>query len=162
MAINPSTGSGWKDSYTLTDKEDQQFEGIEKNGYFLEDIIISKENHKFHPIYNRQGKIVELYAAISNQSIGIQTYYLNHQIGMTHILKPESAVITEQFDSSLNLHLNKNMTYYILINDPKISISTANHGIVPRLFRILKKRADAEHTFIIIKVKHQLIFHNNR
>ena len=63
MAINQSTGSGWKDSsYTLTDTGDQLFEGLEKNGYFLEDIIISKENHKFHPIYNRQGKIVELYA----------------------------------------------------------------------------------------------------
>ena len=45
MAINPSTGSGWKDSYTSTDTG-EQFEGIEKNGYFLEDIIFSKENHK--------------------------------------------------------------------------------------------------------------------
>ena len=127
---------------------------VMKNGYSAQDIIISKENHTFQPIY-RQGKIVELFATSSNQSVDIQTYYLNNLFALAHILNPKSdGVIGNEASSTLDLHLNNSVSNIILINDPKIAITTSNHGIVPRLFVILEKGGD--NTFLILKVKSEL------
>ena len=124
---------------------------VEKNGYYARDIFSSKGNSTFKPI-NKQGKIDRLFKASSNQSIEIQTFYLGNLMGMVHILKPKAGVIGKEFASSLTFHLNNNMSYYLLINDPNISITNMNHGIVPKLFATLIKPAKAEHTFLIIKV----------
>ena len=153
LASNPSTGSGWKDS-NMTGDQMFEWNEVMKNGYSAQDIIISKENHTFQPIY-RQGKIVELFATSSNQSVDIQTYYLNNLFALAHILNPKSdGVIGNEASSTLDLHLNNSVSNIILINDPKIAITTSNHGIVPRLFVILEKGGD--HTFIILKVKSEL------
>ena len=156
MASNPSTGSGWKDTNL---KGDKMFEWNEvmKNGYSVQDIIIANENHTFQPIY-RQDKIVELFAASLNQSIDIQTYFLSNRFALAHILKPKSGIIGNQADSTLHLYLNNSLSNIILINDPKVAITTANHGIVPRLFVTLEKGAD--HTYLILKVKPGLFFTN--
>ena len=114
-------------------------------------IFISKENSTFKPKY-RQGKIEGLFKASSNQVIEMHTYYLSNLMGMVHILKPKAGVIGKDMQSSLNLHLNNNMSYYLLINDPNIAITTMNHGIVPRLFTTLIKPNKAERTYLIIKV----------
>ena len=131
---------------------------VMKNGYSVQDIIIAKENHTFQPIY-RQDKIVELFAASLNQSIDIQTYFLSNLFALVHILKPKSEIIGNQADSTLHLYLNNSLSYNILINDPKIAITTSNHGIVPRLFVILEKGAD--HSYLILKVKPELFFTND-
>ena len=153
LASNPSTGSGWKDS-NMTGDQMFEWNEVMKNGYSAQDIIISKENHTFQPIY-RQGKIVKLFATSSNQSVDIQTYYLNNLFALAHIVNPKSdGVIGNEASSTLDLHLNNSVSNIILINDPKIAITTSNHGIVPRLFVILEKGGD--NTFLILKVKSEL------
>ena len=151
MSANPSTGSGWKDNHWLNRTYHQMFDSteIEKNGYYVQDILISKENSTLKPI-SREGNIIELFEASSNRSIEIQSYYLNNLMGMVHILKPKSGVIGKDLESSLNLQLNNSVSHYILICDPKIAITTANHGIVPKLFVILQKGSGK--SFLMFKV----------
>ena len=75
MSANPSTGSGWKDNHWLNRTDDQMFDWteIEKNGYYVQDILILKENSTLNPT-SRQGNIIELFEASSNRSIEIQSY----------------------------------------------------------------------------------------
>ena len=128
--MNPSTTSGWKINNCVLEKNDQLFKCMEKNAYFVRDILISKEN-QFKPVYEKD-RIVRLFSDATNQSIEIQTYYVTNSNGLAHILKPEAGVITKNISTTLNIDLNMNMSYFVLISDPKISIPSVMTDTLPR------------------------------
>ena len=139
-ALNPSSASGWKSTNCVKEKNDTLLDCMEDNAYFVRDILISKENHKFQPVYKKD-KIVGLFSAASNQSVEIQTYYVANANGLTHIFKPEAGVITQNLSSTFKIHLNMNMTYFLLIGDPKVSIPSAMSDAVPRMLVQVDKGA---------------------
>ena len=128
--------SGWKTSNCI--KDDNIFACIEENGYSAQDILVSKEIDKFKPIF-KNGKIVELFAAASNQSIKLQKYYLNNNNVMVHVLRAEYGIISNNYATTFGLHLNNSLNYFIIIHDPKIAITTSMTGIIPRFFVVLEK-----------------------
>ena len=137
-ATNPSSTSGWKSTNCVKETNDALLDCMEANAYFVRDILISKENHKFQPVYKKD-KIVGLFTAATNQSINIKTYYVANSNGLVHIFKADAGVITKNLSSTLNIHLNKNMSYFLLINDPKVSIPTAMSDTVSRLLETIEE-----------------------
>ena len=95
---------------------------IEENAYHTNDIFVSnQDNLKFNPIY-KNNKIVELFAATSNESIKIKSYYFNGINAIVNSLKVQPGIIATKFhvdpeagviskDSTLQLNLNNNISY---------------------------------------------------
>ena len=131
-ALNPSSAAGWKSNNCITESKDELFDCMEENAYFIHDILISKENHKFQPVYKKD-KIVGLFAAATNQSVEIQTYYVANSNGLVHILQAKPGVITKNSPTTINIYLNSSVSYFIVINDPKVSIPSGMPDTVPRL-----------------------------
>ena len=150
-AVNPLSGTGWKNTNCVKETEDKLLDCMEDNAYFVRDILISNEKHKFQPIYKKE-KIVELFAAATNQSVEIQSYYVANSNGLVHIFKAKAGVITKNVSSTLNIHLNMNMNYFLLINDPKVSIPSAMSDTVPRLINQIEEGAGIIQLNIKVKV----------
>ena len=103
---------------------------MEDNAYLVQDILISKDMGKFQPVYEKD-RIVGLFSSTTNQSVEIQTYYLDSN-GLPHIFKPEAGVITKYVSSTLHIDLNMNLSYFLVVNDPKLHIPSAMTDIVLR------------------------------
>ena len=131
--------------------EELFFKCINENAYFARDILILKETHKFKPIYT-EGNISKLFAASQNRSIDIQPFYVSNMTGLSHVFTADPGVLTKDLFSTLNLYLDNNQAYFITINDPKISVTTAFSDIVPKIFFTLEKAEKAEITTLYIKV----------
>ena len=112
VAFNPSTGSPWKSNNCAieTETKNQLINCMEDNAYLVQDILISKDIDKFQPVYEKD-KIVGLFSSATNQSVEIQTYYLDTN-GLPHIFKPEAGVITKYVSSTLHIDLNMNLSYF--------------------------------------------------
>ena len=113
------------------------------------DFLVLKDNDGFNPVY-KNGKIVELFAAASKQSINVKLFYIDNVTGIATILRVDSGVISKNYLSTLNLNLNNTMSYFIMMYDPKIAIITVMYGIVPKLF--LKLDEGAGLMYLNIKV----------
>ena len=72
--------------------------------------------------------------------------------GLSHVFTADPGVLTKDLFSTLNLYLDNNQAYFITINDPKISVTTAFSDIVPKIFFTLEKAEKAEMTTLYIKV----------
>ena len=127
VPINPPTGKGWKN---ISETEEFMCDGrngntyfdcIEENTFSASDILVSKKDYKFKPVY-KENKLVELYNAASNQSIKIRSFYSNYVNALLHIhsLEVDSGVISTNL-STMDLYLNNSYSYFIILTDSKLS-----------------------------------------
>ena len=142
-------GEGWKggsnytifsalDNFCKVKSGDKLIKCVEENAYMANDILVSDVYTRFKPIY-KNGKIDQLFAADSNQSVDVQVHYLENVNGLTHVLYPEPGVISKLIVSSLHLTLNNTFSYYIIIGDPKLMFTTSRPGSIPTTFMPLDK-----------------------
>ena len=162
MGVNKSTGAGWKDNNCLNETGDKIYECIENYAFSANEIFVSNENHKYQPVY-REGKMVKMFAASSNQSIKVESYYLSNVSGMVHVVKADSGIISKNYESSLNLYLNNSMSYFVTIIDLKVAITSSQVGIVPRLLiRLENGAASAARTYLNLNVRELYFYIQNR
>ena len=124
------------------------FDCIEENTFSASDILVSKKDYKFKPVY-KENKLVELYNAASNQSIKIRSFYSNYVNALLHSLEVDSGVISTNL-STMDLYLNNSYSYFIILTDSKLMTASARPDSVPRLFA--KVDAGTGYNVMFIKV----------
>ena len=144
-------GFGWK-SYVncMTMSDTQMVDCIEENAYHTNDIFVSnQDNLKFNPIY-KNNKIVELFAATSNESIKIKSYYFNGINAIVNSLKVQPGIIATKFhvdpeagviskDSTLQLNLNNYISYAMQFTDSRFMINSFRPDTFPGLYMKIDK-----------------------
>ena len=147
-------GFGWKSfSYLncMTMSDTQMVDCIEENAYSTNEIFVSnQEDHfKFNPIY-KNDTIVKLYAETSNQSIKINSNYFNGINAIVNFLEIQPGIIATKFhvdpaagviskDSTLQLHLNNNISYAMQFTDSRLMINSLRPDTFPRLYMKIGK-----------------------
>ena len=112
LPINPIIGRGWKyynSSLCRKFKQDHFIECIEKGAYTTKDIILNSNGANATPLYMSD------YPGLFSHSLHI---YPGH--------------ITYEIFTTFKIQLNVNISYIILIMDPKIQFLTPSHMTIPR------------------------------
>ena len=133
---------------TIGETMEKFIECIEENSYSAHDVL-RFSNSILRPIY-KDDKIYHLYASHINKSIHVKPQYVDDYNGMGLFLYSDPGFISEKMDSTLQLHLVNNISYYIVIADPKLMIATARPDSAPTTMIKLKKGAGM--TYLFLKV----------
>ena len=163
IAHNPVTGVGWKIVDDIKSPQpplvcheetmEKFIECIEGNTYSAHDVLMFSNSavhpSNLRPIY-KDDKIDHLYAAHSNKSIRVKPQYVDDWNGMGLFLYSDPGFISEKMDSTLQLHLVNNISYYIVIADPKLMIATARPDSAPTT--MIKLKEGAGMTYLFLKV----------
>ena len=146
-------GFGWKSfSYLncMTMSDTKMVDCIEENAYSTNEIFVSNQDHfKFNPIY-KNDTIVKLYAETTNQSIKIKSTYFNGINAIVNFLEIQPGIIATKFhvdpaagviskDSTLQLHLNNNISYAMQFTDSRLMINSLRPDTFPRLYMKIGK-----------------------
>ena len=78
-------------------------------------------------------------------------YYADDTIGLVHSVKIDSGVISKNQASTLAIKLSQNISYFLVLADPKLQSTSNSLELVPRTIIILKENAGLV-TFILKEI----------
>ena len=90
---------------------------MEENGYSESDIFIKPESEELRDILRPKT---------------METFFFGIYDGLVYFLELENGMLTHSTLTSNNMYLNPNISYHLVIMDPKIWIYSDIHDIIPR------------------------------
>ena len=70
---------------------------------------------------------------------------------MSYVLLLQPGIITQEIDTTFTLYLNNNLSYYLVLSDPKLMISVLRPDPIPRF--VLKLDKGIKESFLYFKVQ---------
>ena len=142
--LNPESGIGWKYTPDWNKEPENLMKMMEGNSYSASDVFVAKD---YEYDYDYEYKTDE---TSSNKSIRITNFYAGSYGAMNYVLHLQPGVITQDLDTTFTLYLNKTLSHYLFISDPKLMISVVRPDPIPRF--VLKLDKGIKETFLFFKV----------